>query len=471
MATTWMKALHRSNGSVAAALGLRMDYAMDTDKTDGGVLIDSYECDPYTAQSEFLFSKRLYGQNTGRDQGRHDIIAYHIRMSFKQGEVTARQTLELGHELALRWTKGRHQFIVAAHTNTNNPHAHIVFNSVDLDCTHKFADFKRSAIALRRVSDRVCLEHGLSVTEQPGLSKGYNRAEYLGEHKAPAVRDRLRELMDAALTGCKEYDGFIQALQAAGVTIKRGKQLAFKLPGGKKFVRQDTLGDDYSPEAILERIAGRRTVEPKTKKAEAVATVAKPNLLIDIQAKIQQGYGEGFRRWATLQNLKESAKTLLYLQEHGITDYALLSERAAAATEVFNTHNDRRKAIGVRLSEIAELQKHIGAYGKTREVYSQYRKGGQGKRFYTEHKTDIDVHRDAKKYFDSLGYGRDKKLPSMDTLRREYAILDAERRKLSRGYRAERDEMTSLLMAKQNVDRILGKPQQPPRRTQRDLEL
>jgi hypothetical protein len=223
MATTWMKALHRGGSSVAAALGLRVDYAIDFAKTEGGVLIDSYECDPSTAQAEFLFSKKVYAQRTGRSQGKHDVIAYHIRMSFRPDEVTAQQAMELGREVALRWTKGRHQFIVAAHTNTNNPHAHIVFNSVNLDCDHKFEDFKRSAIALRKVSDRVCLEHGLSVIENPGLSKGYNRAEYLGQNKPPTVRDQLRAAMDAALSGCKvmeaasAYDGFLAMLQKARV--------------------------------------------------------------------------------------------------------------------------------------------------------------------------------------------------------------------------------------------------------------
>lgn len=144
MATTWMKALHRGGG-ISAALSRPVHYVGDPDKTDGGEFIDGYECDPHTAQSEFLFSKKLYEQNTGRDQGKHDVVAYHIRMSFRPGEVTAAQALELGRELAMRWTKGRHQFVVAAHTNTKNPHAHIIFNSVNISCSHKFADFKRSA--------------------------------------------------------------------------------------------------------------------------------------------------------------------------------------------------------------------------------------------------------------------------------------------------------------------------------------
>ncbi len=468
MATTWMKALHKSGGGVAAALGLRIDYAKDFDKTDGGALIDSYECEPFTAQSEFLFSKRLYEKKTGRDQGKHDVIAYHVRMSFKSGEVTPQRALELGRELALRWTKGKHQFIVAAHINTNNPHAHIVFNSVNLDCDRKFEDFKRSAIALRRVSDRVCLEHGLSIIDRPGLSKGYNRAEYLGENKAPSVRDRLKDMIDAALSGCKTHDDFLSTLQAAGVEIKRGKQLALKLPGGKKFIRQDTLGDDYSVDAILERIVGKRTTTPKRKTVAPVMTIPKPNLLIDIQAKMQDGYGEGFRRWATVQNLKEAAKTLVLLQERGIADYDTLAETAAAASKTFGDHNDRRKEIEARLNEITALQKHIGAYGKTREVYKQYRNSGWSKKFYSEHKEEIDAHRAAKKHFDDSGFGGDKKLPPMDSLRKEYAMLRAEREKLSRNYRTERDHMISLLRAKQNVDSILGGPREPKEIHERD---
>ncbi len=466
MAATWMKAIHRSGGSVAAALGLRIGYAQDVEKTDGGVLIDSYECEPYTAQSEFLFSKRLYAQKTGRDQGKHDVIAYHIRMSFRPGEVTAERALELGKELALRWTKGKHQFIVASHTNTNNPHAHIVFNSVSLDCDRKFEDFKRSAIALRRVSDRVCLEHGLSIIEKPGLSKGYNHAEYMGERKSPTVRDRLRGMMDAALIGCNDFDGFIVALHAAGVEVKRGKQLAFKLPGGKKFVRQDTLGGDYSVSAILKRISGKRVAPPKQKNDAPVTTISKPNLLIDIEKKIRQGYGEGYRRWAAVFNLKEAARTLIFLQERGLDDYAVLTEKADIATNTFNIHNDRRNEIEVRLKEITSLQKHIGIYSKTREVYKRYRTGGWNRKFYVEHQAEIDSHRAAKKVFDALGL---KKLPPMDALRKEYATLDAERKKLSRGYRTERDEMTSLLMAKQNVDRILDGAQQKLQTHHRDL--
>jgi hypothetical protein len=373
MATTWMKALHKSSGgSIAAALDRTTDYIENDEKTNNGELINTYECELFTAQSEFLFAKQQYEQKTGRNQGKNDVIAYHIRMSFKSGEVTAERTLELGRELAMRWTKGKHQFIVAAHTNTKNPHAHIVFNSVNLNCDGKFQDFKHSAIALRRVSDRICLEHGLSVIEKPGQSKGYNRQEYLGEQKPLNNRDQLRCLIDSVLPNCKDFNSFLSDLKAANVEIKHGKQLAFKLPGTKKFIRQDTLGADYSEAAIFERISGKRIVAPKYKPAvPAVESTSKPTLLIDIEAKMQEGYDEGYVHWSKLENLKRSAKTLMYLQDVGLTNYDALTQAVDDSSTRFWELSDKIKSSEKRMAEISELQKYIGQYSKTREVYKQ----------------------------------------------------------------------------------------------------
>jgi len=464
MATTWMKSLHKSGGSIAAALDRTTDYIEDPNKTNAGELIDGFECDPFTAQSEFLFSKRLYEQKTGRDQGKNDVIVYHVRMSFKPGEVTAEQALELGRELAMRWTKGKHQFIVAAHTNKKNPHAHIIFNSVNLTRDGKFQDFKRSAIALRRVSDQICLEHGLSVIEKPGLSKGYNRSEYLGEKKPLSARDKLRDLMDSFFPVCKDFDGFLSALKESGVEIKHGKQLSFKLPDSKKFIRQDTLGDDYSVTAILERISGKRVVAPKPK-ITIPNEPKKFNLLIDIQEKIQQGYGEGFRRWASIQNLKDAAKTLIFLQDNNLTDYDALAKTADDSVKRHNGLSDRIKANSSRLKEISELQRQISNYSRTLEVYRGYRESKWSKKYHDAHEGDIILHKAAKKHFDSLGL---KKLPTINMLKQEYAILAAETKKLYPEQKQARAKMIELLQAKQNTDMVLGQPRERSKSHERD---
>ena len=436
--------------------------------------MDSYECDQRTAQAEFLLSKKLYTQKTGRDQGKHDVIAYHIRMSFKPGEVSAEKALELGRELAMRWTRGKHQFIVAAHTNTNNPHVHIIYNSVNLEHSGKYQDFKGSSFALRRVSDQICLEHGLSVIENPGLSKGRNRDEYLGVSKPPTVREKLQNIFDEVIPSCVNYDDFINALQARGVEIKFGKQHSYKLPDAKRFIRQDTLGDDYSLAAVLERLSGKRVVQVK-QKAEP-PKIQKPNLLIDIQSKMQQGYGAGFEQFAKIHNIKEMAKTLLFLQERGLDDYDLLTAKTNEVSAGFSVKATRIKEIESRLKDISELQRHIGAYSKHRETYAEYLRlkkipltsfqklkkiAHPSDEFYEKNYQGIALYKASKKFFGEQGYVGDKKLPTINMLKKEYAVLDKEKRGLYLGYKEHREEMVALKMAKQNVDRIFAEPKAP----------
>ena len=319
---------------------------------------------------EFLFSKHQYAAITGRKRKDNDVIAYHLRQSFKPGEITPELANKIGYDLAMSLTKGKHAFIVCTHVDKHHIHSHIVFNSTALDCTRKFRNFWRSSFAIRKISDMLCLENGLSVIAEPKPSRG-SYGTWLGEDKPPTVRGQLEGLIDAALGhGCKDFDSFLAALKAEGVEVKQRKHLAFKIPGGKRFIRYDSLSDDYSEQAIMERISGKRIVVPKA----ARRTQTKPSMLIDIQAKMQQAHSPGFERWAKTFNLKEMAKTVMYLQEKGLTDLGELEKACDAAVQKFNDLSDRTKAASARMKEISELQKHIGAYGKTWEIYAQYRK-------------------------------------------------------------------------------------------------
>jgi len=472
MATTWIKPIHTS-GSVASKLTERIGYAIDFDKTENGLYIESYGCEPLTAASEFLFSKRLYAQKRNNNNGRSDILAYHIRQSFKYDEVTPEEALRVGYDLAKRWTKGRHQFIVAAHTNTKNPHIHIVFNAVNLEHTKKFRNFKFSSIALRRLSDQICLENGLSIVEKPGLSKGWNRAEYLSGEKVPSVRSRLQGIIDNNLVSGIGFDDFIAAMIEAGCEAKQGKHLAFKIPDSKKFIRCRSLGDDYTEDAISERLSGKRMVEPKHKTepteietSTAINNNHKPNMLIDIQEKLRQGKGGGYEKWSRLFNIKEGAKTLIFLKENGVGSYEELVEKSGAASAEFNERLTKIKAIDKRLNEISELQKYIGQYGKTRDVYKAYSASGKDQNFYEANRAEITLHEAAKKYFNSLNL---KKLPSIQELKQEYATLLSEKKKLYVGYKEIKENHRTLGVAKMNVERLLNiTPDTQNRNVQRD---
>jgi hypothetical protein len=545
MATTYIKPLHR-RGGISAALGDSLSYVDNKRKTTGN-LVEGYECNPQTAQAEFLLSKQIYASNTGRDQGERDVIAYHIRMSFKPGSVTPEKALELGRELAMRWTRGKHQFVIAAHINTRNPHVHIIYNSVTLDCDRKYDDFLHSYKALRRVSDQICLEHGLAIIEKPGPSKGFNRTEYLQERdgkgnddsaKPLSVRDSLREIIDAQLAqiiSSQEtqhaailFEKFLAAMKSAGCEVKRGKHLAFKIPGGQRFIRCKSLGEDYEETALLERLASVRKVvtteaeilpqenytpseispklfpplqdeeesetnihpcrksspaQPQTQPTSSptippTLQPCKPNLLIDIQAKLQQAHSPGFEHFARLYNIKEMAKTLIFLSERKLENYDALVEKGNEVSVAHNKRATRVKEIESRLKEISELQKWIGTYGKTKDTFLTWRqlqreeqsawdklrnKEHPAENFHETNRANITLHESAKKYFDAQGYGRGtgKKIPTIKSLQTEYAKLNAEKKKLWSSYKSEREEMIALKLAKQNCDIFLGEPREP----------
>ncbi|NCE75528.1 relaxase [Anaerotruncus sp. X29] len=452
MATTRLMPLHSGKGrTVAEALGRVTDYVKNPEKTNGGDLVTAYQCNPSIADQEFLFSKRQYAVITGRERKDNDVIAYHLRQSFKPGEITSELANKIGYDLAMSLTKGKHAFIVCTHVDKHHIHSHIVFNSTTIDCTRKFRNFWRSSFTVRRISDMLCLENGLSVIAEPKPSRG-SYGTWMGDDKPPTVRGQLEQMIDTALGhGCKDFDSFLAAMTTAGAEVKRGKHLAFKIPNSKRFIRCDSLGDNYTEAAIMERISGKRIVAPRAK-----STVkSKPNLLIDIQAKMQQANSPGFERWAKIFNLKEMAKTVIYLQEKGLTDFGELEKACDAAAQKFNDLGDQMKAAEQRMKDISELQRHIGTYSKNREVYAQYRKltGRKQAKFYEQHTSEIEGCQAAKWYFDSLGL---KKLPFMQSLKQEYAMLKAENRKRYPEYKQAKAKMIELLAAKNNVDRILG---------------
>jgi hypothetical protein len=241
-------------------------------------------------------------------------------------------------------------------------------------------------------------------------------------------------------------------MKRAGCEVRVGKHTALKPPGCERFIRLDSLGDGYSETDIEARLNGTLAYAPKPKTAKPQGSAHTPKLLIDIEEKVRQGYGGGFVQYAKIQNLKEAARTLIFLQENGIGTYEELVKKEAVVSSDYHKMGERRKAIEERLSEISALQKHIGDYGKGRELYTQYKAKKYSQAFFEEHRAALTLHKAAKRHFDELGL---KKLPSMNSLRQEYAALLAERKSLG-DLKAARGEMIAWAMARRNVDVILG---------------
>ena len=459
LAATRLIPLHKNKGkSVAACLKDRTDYAQNPDKTAQGELVSSYACSPLTVDEEFMLTKRLYERSTGRIQ-KSDVIAYQVRQSFKPGEVTPEEANRIGYEFAERFLKGKYAFIVATHTDRAHIHNHILYNSTALDGTRKFKNFWLSSFAVQRLSDRICLEHQLSVIEIKPYRERQKRIPYPPKE---SNRERLCGVIDTILMNEKpaDFEAFLSALEQQGYEIKRGKYTSVKGPRQKRFIRFKTLGEGYSEEKIQAVLAGKAKHQPYQKQPPKEQPF---HLLVDIQEKMAEGKGEGYKKWAAKHNLKEMSKTLLFLQEQKIGSAEELRERAAAAAERYHAMGDSIKAAEARLTEIAVLKNHIINYAKTHEVYTAYRKAGYSKAFLEAHGEEITLHKAAKAAFDEAGL---QKLPKIKELDAEFAELLTKKKAAYPDYRKARNEMQELVRAQKNVKRFFAEEKDTIEKTQ-----
>lgn len=452
MATTRLMPLHIGKGrTVSTAIADIIDYTENPQKTDYGKFIYGYECDTRTADAEFVLSKQQYSRLTGRSRGSDDVIAYHLRQAFKPGEVTPEEANQIGRELAMKLTKGNNSFLVCTHIDKHHVHNHIIINSTNLDCKRKFRNFWGSSWAVRRISDKLCLEHGLSIVDDPKPSRGHYGNWLSGGKTTPSFQEQIKQTIDFVLEKSpSSFDEFLRMMEENGVAVtRRGKSINFCVPGQKKATRCNTLKGDYTERAIRDRISGNHTPSRSHFRTDKVG------MLIDIEAAVRSGKGPGYERWAKVFNLKQLAQAVSYLKEHGNMSYSDLEQKTSAAVSRFNELSDRIKSMEKQLSDNGELQKQIVNYSKTRTVYTEYRKAGYSKKFRAEHEADILIHQAAKKYFDSL---KVEKLPTVKMLREEYASVLQEKRKAYAEYKQVRAEMRELQNVKANIDYLLGNP-------------
>lgn len=452
MATTRLIPLHTGKGrNFGKAIRNVIGYVSNPKKTHQGELVTGFGCNPETADGEFLLMKREYIAQTGRLRGKDDVIAYHLRQSFVPDEITPEEANRIGCELASRFTHGQHAYVVATHEDRRHVHSHIIISAVNLDCDRKFRNFWGSSKAIRRLSDTLCIQNGLSIIEQPkGHSKSYNK--WLGNEAKTSQRDVLREAIDAALARQpKDFEELLTMLQRAGWEVKRGKRISLKGKGQERFKRLDSLGDDYSEAALRAIIAGEKEHHPREKKT--VQPMRQVNLLVDIQVKLQAGKGAGYERWAKVFNLKQMAQTLNYLSENNLMNIEDLTAKTDASIARVHELQVTIRETEKRMAELHALKGHIINYVKTREVYAAYRMAGYSKKFVAEHEQEIKLHQAAKEAFSALGT---QKIPKVKEIQAEYDTLREKKKQAYAAYHQAQDEMRQLLTVRANVERILG---------------
>ena len=438
MAVTKIKPIR---GTVNKALA----YILDPKKTDDELYVYSYGC----AASDAAAKEFEWTRNLAVQQGMQmpKVIARHLIQSFDVGEVTPEQAHEIGKQFADEWLKGKYEYVIATHIDKGHCHNHIIFNSVNYVDFHAYRSNKQTYRQMRQLSDEICKEHGLSVIP-PSQSKGMSYKEYTEAKRGTSWKQKLKQTIDRCVITAKDYDEFLKLMQEAGYEIKTGKYISFRAAGQERFTRAKTIGENYTEERIKERIAGRN---PRKRRMQIERKGI--SLIIDIQNSIKAQESKGYEHWTKINNLKEAAKTLNYLTENNLLQYADLEAKAEDIHSSYDRISKELKGVEARLREIQPLIKNIGNYQRLKPVNEAYQKAKDKTAFRAKHEAELVIFEAAKSTL--LAVQGDGKLPSMKALQAEQERLTEEQQRLYDERAKLKKEAKQIDTIKANVDSYL----------------
>ena len=446
MAVTKIKAIR---GTLSKAIA----YILNPEKTDEKLLVSSYGCASETAAREFEWTRKIAEQK-GMNPVR--IIARHVIQSFEIGEVTPELAHEIGKQFADEILGGKYEYVLTTHIDKDHVHNHLIFNAVDFVDYHAYKSYKRIYYDMREVSDRLCKENGLSVIP-PSQNKGMDYKEYTEAKRGTSWKQKLKQTIDRLVITAKDYDDFLRLMQEAGYEIKTGKYISFRAEGQERFTRSKTIGENYTEERIKERIAGRT---PRRSQRQTV-----PNgisLIGDIQERIRIIDSKGYEYKAKLTILKEAARTLNYLTENNLLQYADLEKKVEDVHGSYDRTGKELKAVEARLREVQPLIKNISNYQRLKPVYDAFQKAKDKPSFKAKHEAELVIFEAARSTL--LAMQGEEKLPSLKTLQAEQQRLLEEQQRLYDERAKLKKEARMIDTLKANVDDFL-KPN-----TERDQE-
>ena len=438
MAVTKIKAIR---GTLSKAIA----YILNPEKTDEKLLVSSYGCASETAAREFEWTRKIAEQK-GMNPVR--IIARHVIQSFEIGEVTPELAHEIGKQFADEILGGKYEYVLTTHIDKNHVHNHLIFNAVDFVDYHAYKSYKRIYYDMREVSDRLCKENGLSVIP-PSQNKGMGYKEYTEAKRGTSWKQKLKQTIDRLVITAKDYDDFLRLMQEAGYEIKTGKYISFRAEGQERFTRSKTIGENYTEERIKERIAGRTP-----RRSQRQTTPKGISLIGDIQERIRLIDSKGYEHKAKLTILKEAARTLNYLTENNLLQYADLEKKVVDVHGSYDRTGKELKGVEARLREVQPLIKNISNYQRLKPVYDAFQKAKDKPGFKAKHEAELVIFEAARSTL--LAMQGDEKLPSLKTLQAEQQRLLEEQQRLYDERAKLKKEAKHIETIKSNVDTFLA---------------
>lgn len=440
MAVTKIKAIR---GTLSKAIA----YILNPEKTDEKLLVSSYGCASETAAREFEWTRKIAEQK-GMNPVR--IIARHVIQSFEIGEVTPELAHEIGKQFADEILGGKYEYVLTTHIDKDHVHNHLIFNAVDFVDYHAYKSYKRIYYDMREVSDRLCKENGLSVIP-PSQNKGMGYKEYTEAKRGTSWKQKLKQTIDRLVITAKDYDDFLRLMQEAGYEIKTGKYISFRAEGQERFTRSKTIGENYTEERIKERIAGRTP-----RRSQRQTTPKGISLIGDIQERIRLIDSKGYEHKAKLTILKEAARTLNYLTENNLLQYADLEKKVEDVHGSYDRTGKELKGVEARLREVQPLIKNISNYQRLKPVYDAFQKAKDKPGFKAKHEAELVIFEAARSTL--LAMQGDEKLPSLKTLQAEQQRLLEEQQRLYDERAKLKKEVKQIETIRSNVDAFLAPP-------------
>ena len=451
-------------------------------------LLDTLECGDFSFATACLLANRKYGKNTQHG----DIKSHQYIISFDPRDAADNGlTMEKAQALGLKFCEENfpgHPAIVCTHPDghdhSGNIHVHIVIGSIrtrEVECKpymQKPRDWregmKHSSTAqtmrhLRVEVMELCEGAGLyQIDLLNGSKERVSEAEYWArrrgqlkldrenaaltatgqqpkQKKFETVKDTLRKQISSVLYRATSFEDFSDKLmQQYGIAVKESRGQLSYLPSGRtRFIRAHSIGDKFEKGLVLaalqENAERKRTIQFKSDRI---------GKLVDIQAKLKQGKGIGYERWAKKYNLKAMAQTLILLQEHGLLNEDALDQRITELDTKFHESLTVVKDLEGRMKANKELRYHVAAYTSTKNIAQQLKAAKQPTAFEEQHRAELTAYRAATAYFKANNI---TKLPSPKKLEAEYAQLASEKAKFYEQYKEAKEELLKLKTAKQNV--------------------
>ena len=420
-------------------------YILNPEKTDEKLLVSSYGCASETAAREFEWTRKIAEQK-GMNPVR--IIARHVIQSFEIGEVTPELAHEIGKQFADEILGGKYEYVLTTHIDKDHVHNHLIFNAVDFVDYHAYKSYKRIYYDMREVSDRLCKENGLSVIP-PSQNKGMSYKEYTEAKRGTSWKQKLKQTIDRLVITAKDYDDFLRLMQEAGYEIKPGKYISFRAEGQERFTRSKTIGENYTEERIKERIAGRTP-----RRSQRQTTPKGISLIGDIQERIRLIDSKGYEHKAKLTILKEAARTLNYLTENNLLQYADLEKKVEDVHSSYDRTGKELKGVEARLREVQPLIKNISNYQRLKPVYDAFQKAKDKPGFKAKHEAELVIFEAARSTL--LAMQGDEKLPSLKTLQAQQQRLLDEQQRLYDERAKLKKEVKQIETVKSNVDTFLA---------------